>query len=317
MADDRKPPEGKSVATRRGPRKRVVVPLALLLLAAVVVVGYWLLFLRGFIATDDAYVDGDAITVSAKILGRVTSLGADEGDTVAPGQVLVRLDDRDLRAREAQSRAGLELAQRNVPVAQINLDRARDDFDRASYQFRDRVVTREQLDHARQALDLAQAQVQVAQGQVGAAQAALDVVTSDLANLEIAAPQRGIVARKWIVPGDIVQPGQPIFTLYDLDDLWITANFEETKLSRFRVGDAVRIVVDAQRGRELSGTVTRIGAAAASRFALIPPNNASGNFTKVTQRIPIRIDLASATGAGRGALLPGMSVEVKVLRRAE
>jgi membrane fusion protein, multidrug efflux system len=299
---------------RRGPRKRIVVPLVALLLLAALVAGYWYRFLRGTVATDDAYVDGDAITVSSKVLGRVTELGADEGDAVAPGRVLVRLDDADLRVREAQGQAGLELAQRNVPVAQINLDRARDDFDRASYQFQEKVITREQLDHARQAWDLARAQVQVALGQVGAAQAQLDVVRGDLQNLEIPAPQPGVVARKWIVTGDIVQPGQPILTLYDLGDVWITANFEETKLGHIRVGDPVRITADAHRGREIAGKVTRIGAVAASRFSLIPPNNAAGNFTKVTQRVPVRIDLAPEARRG---LLPGMSVEVKIRLRAE
>jgi|WetSurMetagenome_2_1015567.scaffolds.fasta_scaffold07587_2 membrane fusion protein, multidrug efflux system len=305
------PPEKRGLHRK----KRVVVPLVLLILAAVLVAVYWRAYLRGYVSTDDAYIDGDAVTVSAKMMGRVATLGASEGDSVTSGQLLVRLDDRDLKAQRAQAKAGLEFVRQSVPVAKIGLDRAREDFDRASYQYKNKVVTREQYDHAGKALELAKAQYDVALSQVNASMAQLDVIETQLGNTEVFAPLSGVVARKWIVPGDVVQPGQPIFTLYDLGDVWVTANLEETKLGAIHVGDSVRIEVDAGRGREFAGAVTLIGAAAASRFSLIPPNNASGNFTKVTQRIPVKISIADArpdAAGGRFALLPGMSVEVKI-----
>jgi membrane fusion protein (multidrug efflux system) len=296
-------------------RKRVLVPLLVMVLVAALAAGYWYVKLRGYVSTDDAYIDGDPITISSKILGRITLLTAEEGDSVGQGQLLVELDDSDLRAQEAQAKAALEYTRQSVEVSKINLDRAQDDFDRASYQFNNKVVTREQFDHARKALEMAQAQYRVALSQVDASSAQLGVVETQLGNTKITAPLPGVVARKWVVPGDIVQPGQPILTLYDLDRLWITANFEETKLGNIRLGDPVRISVDAHRGREFKGRVVLIGAAAASQFSLIPPNNASGNFTKVTQRIPIRIAIDNTHPDPEGeriAFLPGMSVEVRI-----
>jgi len=301
-------------------RKRVVIPILFLVLAGIVVLSYWYLFLRGYVSTNDAYVDGDPVTVSSKILGRVTELAVDEGDPTTQGQLLVLLDDSDLRAQEAQSKAGLEYSQRNVTLAETNLERARDDFERASLQFRDTVITREQYDHAKQALQMAEAQSKVALSQVGTAKAQLGVVETQLKNTTIFSPITGVVAKKWVMPGDIVQPGQPIFTIYDLNNIWVTANLEETKLWALRLNDPVTIMIDTYPGREFKGKVILIGAAAASQFSLIPPNNASGNFTKVTQRVPIKISLQNSGSnkqSGEVALLPGMSAEVKIRVKSE
>jgi membrane fusion protein (multidrug efflux system) len=195
------------------------------------------------------------------------------------------------------------------------VERAREDFSRASAQYSDKVVTREQYDHARQALQMAEAQQEVAVSQVNTSRAQLGVVETQLQNMRILTPSTGVVARKWVMPGDIVQPGQPIYTLYDLGNLWITANFEETKLYSVRVGDSVEISVDAHPGVNFRGRVLLIGAAAASQFALIPPNNASGNFTKVTQRVPVKISIEAPSPGQkpeRISLLPGMSAEVRI-----
>ncbi len=296
-------------------KKRVLIPAILLLIVAALVVFYWYHYLRGYVATDDAIIDSDALTISSKILGRIVALNADEGDSVKIGELLVQIDDSDLKAQEAQARAGLDYVQQNVQLANIALDRDRDDFDRASMQYNDRVITGEQYDHARKTLEMAQAQQAVAVSQVKASQAQLAVIETQLTNTQIFASASGIVARKWVVPGDIVQAGQPILTLYDLNEIWVTANFEETKLASIHPGDSVYISVDAFPGRKLIGKVELISAAAASQFSLIPPNNASGNFTKVTQRVPVRIALSnieSSDPGGRLLLLPGMSVEVKV-----
>jgi membrane fusion protein (multidrug efflux system) len=295
-------------------RKRFIIPIAVFTIVALVVISYWYLYRRGYVSTNDAFVDGAPVTVSSKVLGRIDSLAAAEGEVVAAGQILVTLDDADLRAQEAQARANLALTEQSLPVARIGLERAQTDFDRARVQYHDSIVTREQYDHARQALDLAKAQYAVAESQVAASKAQLGVVETQMGNTRILSPISGVVAKKWVATGDIAQPGQPIFTLYDLKDLWITANIEETKLAAISPGSQVRISVDAYPGREFTGKVLLIGAAAASRFSLIPPNNASGNFTKVTQRVPVKISIdqpviPAASGAG---LLPGMSVAVRV-----
>ena len=300
---------------QRGHRKRIGVALVVLLLLAALVFSYWYLFLRGWVSTDDAYIDCDQITVSSKILGRLVELAASEGDKVYEGEILARLDSTDLKAQEAQAEAALQYIKQNVPVAQISLDRARDDFKRAEVQFNGDVIPREQYDHARQAVELAQAQYNAAVSQVASCQAQLGVIEAQLQNMRIESRNAGIVAKKWVVVGDIVQPGQPIYTVYDLANVWITANFEETKLASIRVDEPVEISVDAFPGQKLSGRVELIGAAAASQFSLIPPNNASGNFTKVTQRVPVRISVSALDPTGAGvemALLPGMSVTVRL-----
>ncbi|MGB5105921.1 MAG: HlyD family secretion protein [Candidatus Zixiibacteriota bacterium] len=299
-------------------KKRVLIPIFLMLIVAALIVFYWYNYLRGYVATDDAVIDSDTVTISSKILGRIVELNANEGDSVKAGRLLVRIDDSDLRAQEAEARAALEYVQKNVPVAEIALDRAKDDFDRAKIQYDDQVITREQYDHARKAQEMAQAQHVVALSEVKSSQAKLAVTETQLINTRIEATSSGVVARKWVVPGDVVQAGQPIFTLFDLDDVWVTANFEETKLASIHPGDSVEISVDAFPDLKLSGRVELIGAAAASKFSLIPPNNASGNFTKVTQRVPVKIVFSNSDNSDpseRPTLLPGMSVEVKIWER--
>jgi membrane fusion protein (multidrug efflux system) len=297
-------------------RRRVVIPLLLLVLIGVAGFAYWYVKIRGIVSTDDAYVDADRVSVSAKMLGRIVELGADEGDTVEDGALLVRLDDTDLRAQEAEAQASLALARENVQLAAVEVERAQQDFDRAATQFKGKVIPQEQYDHARLALATAEARRRIAQAQVHTARARLQVIETQLANTRIVAPRRGVVARRWVLPGDVVQPGQPIFAIYDLSKLWVTANFEETKIGRLHPGDSVSISVDAYPGHDQHGTLLWIGAAAASQFSLIPPDNASGNFTKVTQRVPVRIAIDRHSGAGDPVtLVPGLSVEVSIRER--
>ena len=317
MADQNTNEEKQIPATnKKRLGRRILIPLVILLIIAAGVFGYWYEFLRGYVSTDDAVIDSDTITISSKILGRIVALNADEGDSVMPGGLLVQIDDSDLQAEQTQAEAALDFVQQNVKVAKIALAQAKDDFFRDSVQYENNVITRQQYDHATKALEMARAQQAVALSKVTESQAQLAVIRTKLNNTKIYATTRGIIARKWVVTGDIVQPGQPIFTLFDLNDVWVTAYFEETKLASIHRGDEVEISVDAFHGREFSGTVDLIGAAAASQFSLIPPNNASGNFTKVTQRVPVKIifsDDQTDDTTERPKLLPGMSVEVKVI----
>lgn len=296
-------------------KKRILIPILFLLVTGLVVTGYWYFVLRGHVSTDDAFIDSDPLTLSSGITGRITQLFADEGDTVTTGDTLVALEDQSLRAQEAEDEADLALARQTAALADVSLEKAQEDFDRAASQFKNGVIPKEQYDHARQALAKARVEQRVAQAAIVSADAKLNVVRADLQDTRITAPMNGVVARRWVLMGDVVQAGQPILTIYDPHDIWVTANFEETKLSSIGLDDYVRISVDAYPDLGLTGRVALISATAASEFSLIPPNNASGNFTKVTQRIPIRIEIDSTqlTAAfTRCRLLPGMSVEVEV-----
>ena len=295
-------------------KKRVIIPLFIVLIGAVIGGYYWYMNMQDYVSTDDAYVSANSVAISTKMLGRIVYLGTDEGDTVRTGQILVRLDDHDLRAQEASAKAGLALAQESIPLEQVQVDRAKDDFRRAQVQYKGGVTTKEQYDHAQKTLEAAQAQLSIAKAKIAAARSQLGVVESELQNTVVASPIDGVVAKRWVLTGGVVSPGQPIFTVYDLKDLWITANLEETKLGHIHLNDPVEIDVDAYPGVSFAGRVFEIGNFTASEFSLIPPDNASGNFTKVTQRVPIKISVQdpASDSTSEPVLRPGMSVEVSI-----
>lgn len=293
---------------------KVIIPTFIVVLGIAIAAWNWYLGMRDYVSTDDAYVDGNRVAVSAKMLGRIDNLMADEGDTVRNGEILVKLDDTDLRAQEAQASAALALAQENVTLAKVGLDKAQTDFQRTATQYKENIVPKEQFDHAQSELESARARYNIAIAQVGTARAQRGVIESQLRNTVITSPMTGVVSKRWMLPGDVVQPGQPIFSIYDMKNIWVTANLEETKLAVLRVNDSVEVSVDAYPAQKFTGTVYQIGSNTASQFSLIPPNNASGNFTKITQRVPVKISIHQIPAGNRQPvqLLPGMSVEVKV-----
>jgi len=295
-------------------KKRVLIPFFVLIAAIGFGVRYWYTNLRNFVSTDDAYIDANRVAVSPKVLGRIVVLTVDEGDRVKQGDLLVRLDETDLRSQVEQAKANLAFAQDSLPLAKVNVGRASDDFARADFQFKGAVITKEQYIHAQQALDAAKAEYAIAVSRIAVAKAQLGVVETQLENMTLTAPFDGIVAKRWLLPGDVAQPGQPILTIYDTHLIWVTANLEETKLGRVKLNDSVEIDVDTYPGRPFRGSVGLIGDYTAAQFSLIPPNNASGNFTKVTQRVPLKIYLDEKALKDRASepLRPGMSVEIRI-----
>ena len=295
-------------------KKRVLIPFIVFIIAVAFGAWYWYKNLRNFVSTDDAYVDADRVSVSTKVLGRIVQIGAEEGSAVKKGDVLARLDDTDLRAQMEQAKANLDLAQASLPLAKVNLDRATEDYGRADVQIKSAVITQEQYSHAQKALDAARAEYAIGQSRVGLAKAQMGVVEAQLQNMTLAAPFDGVVAKRWLLEGDIVQPGQPIFTIYDVRRVWIAANLEETNLGKVKPQNNVEVHVDTYPGRVFRAKIGLIGDYTAAQFSLIPPNNASGNFTKITQRVPLRIYLDALTPEVRKnfPLRPGMSAEVKV-----
>ncbi len=299
-------------------KKRIWIPVFLLVLIAAAVYRYWDTNLRGYVSTDDAQIAGHSLAVSAKTLGRIIQLAVEEGDTVQPGQFLVQLDTTDLDAQKSQALANLNYAEKNSILAKANLNEAQEDYNRAALQYKNKVIPQAQYDHSRQALEKARAQYDIALAQIKTAQSQVHVLQTQIQNGRIFSPMAGRVAKKWALVGNVVQPSQPIYTIFDLKNIWVEAYFSETKIKSIRLGDKVDISVDAYPGREFEGKVYLIGSAAASQFSLIPPNNASGNFTKVAQRVPFRISInnpASDSPSDPIHLLPGMSVTVKINAR--
>ncbi len=280
-----------------------VIILALLIIAGIGYLGYWVIF-SNYIATDNASIDGDHVSVSAKMMGRVKNLLVNEGDKVEAGQLLVQLDDTDLLAQEFHLSASVKSAGQNLILAKVNLDRTKEDFARIKTLSDTGNVTKEQYDHAAKSVDAAKAQYSIAQSQIDAANAQLGVIRTQLLNTKIIAPISGVVAKRLVMPGEVVQPGQAIFTINDLSHIWVTANFEETKIRLIHPGEPVDITVDAYPNYPFKGRVKQIAA------AIVPPPFSIGESAKTTQKIPVKIALNKIPDSK--VLLPGMSVEVKI-----
>jgi membrane fusion protein (multidrug efflux system) len=293
-------------------QKRILIPFFIILIAGIIF-WFWYKGQLGYVSTDDAYVDGDKLSLASKMLGRITLLYADEGDNVTKGELLVRLDSTDLIAQRDQALISLKLAKDNIQLAQVNLDKAQQDFERSKQQYEGKIIPKEQYDHSQSALNAAQAEFNISNTKIGTAKAQLNVINTQLQNAEIYSPMNGVVAKRWVMKGDVVQPGQPIFSIYNLDSLWVTSDLQETDLASIKVGEDVEINVDSYPNHKFTGKVIQIGSNTASQFALIPPSNAAGNFTKITQRIPIKISIHQiGKDDSSFKLLPGMSVEVKI-----
>jgi membrane fusion protein (multidrug efflux system) len=295
-------------------KKRLIIPLFILLVGAAIAFYFWYANMENYVSTDDAFIDADRVSTSTKILGRIVFLGAQEGDTVKSGQILIKLDDTDLLAQEASAKAAINLAEESIKLSQVQVERSQEDFKRAEVQFKGGVITKEQYDHTEKALDAARASYNIDLSKISSAKSQLGVIESQLQNTVIFSPMDGVVAKRWVLTGDVVQPGQPVFTIYDVKDLWVTANMEETKVGKLHINSNVELSVDSYPWIKFSGKIFDIGMYTASEFSLIPPNNASGNFTKVTQRVPVKISINNYTNNKREKtiLRPGMSVEVSV-----
>jgi membrane fusion protein (multidrug efflux system) len=230
--------------------------------------------------------------------------------------------------QEAALTASVAAARANAVKAEADLRRMRELVDK-------QVVSRQQLDAAQAAADAARAQliaaqnnvgaagagvtnaqagVRLAQARLGAAQAARDNAQLQLSYTRVTAPVSGVVSRKQVEVGQLVQAGQPLLTVVSDTGVWVTANFKETQLHDLKVGQPVDLDIDAYGGVTAKGKVESVSAATGAKFALLPPDNATGNFTKVVQRVPVRIKVTEGLGKDH-PLRPGMSVVAHVVTK--
>ena len=282
-------------------RRRRGVLLAGAVLALVLLAGgiaYWL-YARGRVSTDDAFIEARIIHISPKVGGQIVELDVTDNQRVRAGDVLLRLDPRDYEAAAEQARA-------QVRAAEVEAERARTDAQRVSALFARGLVARQELDHAVAAERTAQANLE-------AARQRLNEATLRLSYATLTAPEAGRVTRKAVEEGMFVQPGQQLLAVVT-DDLWVVANFKETQLAKIRPGAPADIRVDAYRGHRFRGHVDSIQAGTGSRFSLLPPENATGNYVKVVQRVPVKIVFDEPPDPAF-PLGPGMSVVPTVYAR--
>jgi membrane fusion protein (multidrug efflux system) len=321
------------------------IPLILVVIIVGVAAAFWYKEYTKYVTTDDAHIDADNVSVSSKILGRIVHLYADEGDSVKKGMLLAELDSTDLLAQKgtavaaknqsiaakAQAVAKYDYDEESIKTLDVNLQRTSDDFNRAKEQIAGNVISKEQFDHLKKAMESAQtqleaaktgikvskAQIETSAATIGTADAQINMVETQLGNTKIYAPFDGVIAKRWLLPGDITQPGQSIMTLTNTNKLWVVCYLEETKLHNIHLGQKSIFNIDAFPDPTFYGKIYSISSNTAAEFSLIPPNNASGNFTKVTQRIPVKISIDGVEGKSdlkNYKILAGMSVVIKIIK---
>jgi len=228
------PNEKKEI--RKGPKTVGTVILATVIVVGLIAGSVWGIDAIKYVSTDDAAIDGRQVKLSSKILGRIGSISTNEGDKVNENDVLVTLDETDLKAQEKQASAALASARRNLALTKINRDKTKNDSDRVAKLYANAATTRESYDHAVNAIDAAEAQLSLAQAQVDTAAAQLGVIAAQIMNATVRTPISGTVNKITLREGDLAQPGQTILDVNNLDDIWVTANLEETKIGKIKIG---------------------------------------------------------------------------------
>ncbi|HUO01547.1 MAG TPA: HlyD family efflux transporter periplasmic adaptor subunit [Rhizomicrobium sp.] len=301
-----------------------------LLLGAVIVLGavaygaYWYLDARFYEDTDDAYVSGDIVAVTSRENATVMGLYVDNTQSVKRGQLLMEMDPSVANVNVAAAEANLARAVRTVngefshaassgaqvEQARVQLALAQTDYQRRLAASGDGAVSAEELTHARDSVRAAQAALDAAQGghdqslsqiqgtdvadnpDVLSAEAALRTAVIAQGHMRIVAPVDGVVAQRTVQVGQQVAAGTPLLAVVPLDNVWVDANFKEVQLQNMRVGQPVDVTADIYGGKvTYHGHVEGLGAGSGSAFALLPPQNASGNWIKIVQRVPVRIAL--------------------------
>ena len=305
-------------------RKTLLIMLLVFVLIGVIWFLLWTLVFSRRETTDNAYVGGNQVAISAQVPGTVVAILADDTQHVDAGQVLVRLDSTDASVRLSQARSALAQAVRQVrqqtdsasgsdaavAARQIDLKKAEADLKRRLPLIAQQAEAPETIQHLRDAVDQARAALTSAQAQASAEHASIEgtdiannpAVLQARANFRAAwvaaqrntiyAPVSGYVAQRSVQLGNSVQAGQQLMTVLPLHDLWIDANFKENQLRHIRIGQPARIETDLYGGNvEYHGKVIGLGAGTGSVFSLLPAQNATGNWIKVVQRVPVRIAL--------------------------
>ena len=325
-------------------KKGLSIFILLLLLISIGSAAYWYFFIKGFEETEDAYVSGNQVMVSAQVAGNISKINVDNMDPVQAGDVLLELDDTNAKLSFEQAKSNLanavrQVSQLNYTVKQlksavraneITLAQAQGNLNRRVQLVKDGAIDKESFQHAKEAVELAKANLTTSQNQLGANQALLldgplseqPQIQSAVSNLKqawlnlertkIRSPIKGYVARRNAQVGQAVSVGGALMAVVTTDQMWLDANFKETQLTHMRIGQPVEIHFDLYgKDKTFNGKVVGIEMGTGSAFSLLPTQNATGNWIKVVQRVPVRIQLDPQQLA-ENPLRIGLSATVKV-----
>jgi len=310
--------EGK---TMRSGRLMVTIGAIVLVVLGLVLGVVYLPRIMSEESTDDAFVMGHIVSVSARVDGHVEKVYVKDNQWVEQGDLLAELDRQDFQvsldlasASLSAAQASAEQARAQVGIASVEATRAEKDYNRYRQLFdANGGVTRQQVDNAAAAAQSAGAQLEAANKQVVAAQAkaseaksVVDKAQLNLSYTKITAPQSGRITNKAIEAGEYIRVGQPLMTIVP-QDVWVVANFKETQLKHMKPGQPVRIKVDAYPQKIFKGHIDSIQSGTGAVFSLLPPENATGNYIKVVQRVPVKIVFDEDPNDTK-RLSPGMSV---------
>ena len=325
-------------------KKGLSIFILLLLLISIGSAAYWYFFIKGFEETEDAYVSGNQVMISAQVAGNISKINVDNMDPVQAGDVLLELDDTNAKLSFEQAKSNLanavrQVSQLNYTVKQlksavraneITLAQAQGNLNRRVQLVKDGAIDKESFQHAKEAVELAKANLTTSQNQLGANQALLldgplseqPQIQSAVSNLKqawlnlertkIRSPIKGYVARRNAQVGQAVSVGGALMAVVTTDQIWLDANFKETQLTHMRIGQPVEIHFDLYgKDKTFDGKVVGIEMGTGSAFSLLPTQNATGNWIKVVQRVPVRIQLDPQQLA-ENPLRIGLSATVKV-----
>jgi membrane fusion protein, multidrug efflux system len=326
MSDDSTPAAPKAASappqTSNKRRRGLKILAAVAVIAGAAYGGYWFLDARYYESTDDAYVDGDLVEITSEVPGTVIVLSADDTQGVRRGQTLLELDPADAKVAMSNAEARLAGAVREVRTLfataeqlraqiadrEIALKRAQEDYHRRTSLLEDGAVSSEELSHTQDSVAQIQADLTEAREQLKATTVRIDRTTVEthpevlaaeaavrdaalaFRRTRIYAPVAGEVARRSVQIGERVAPGTPLMAVVPLADVWIDANFKEVQLEDMRVGQPVEVTSDVYGHRvKYHGKLVGLAAGSGNAFALLPAQNASGNWIKIVQRVPVRV----------------------------
>ncbi|HEY0456631.1 MAG TPA: HlyD family secretion protein, partial [Verrucomicrobiae bacterium] len=303
-------------------RKRLLVIFGVLALIGLIFGVRLIIFYSDHTQTDDAQIEGHISPVIPQVSGYITEVLVNDNERVTAGQVLARIDPREIQARLHTAEAALQTAtaaaresKATADAALANCEKGAADLARNKQLFERNTITPQEIQASQTAAEAISANYRAALSQVSAAeamvaqrQAELDYAKLQLAFTVLKAPVAGIVSRKTVEPGQYVQPGQGLLAITSDTDVWVVANFKETQLKTLRVGQPVALKVDAYPKVQFRGRIDSFASATGAKFSMLPPENASGNFVKVVQRVPVKIVFEPDENTRKYALRIGMNV---------